>query len=357
MRLLPTMLGLFAAANVALAAAAEPTADDYRRLNLELVDAVVLPAYARLADSAAALDAQATRLCAADGSLDATRAAWGEAFDAWQGVQHLRFGPVELFMRSMRMQFWPDPRNSVAREVDGLLAKGAPTPSFDELTVPAQGFPALEVLLYGEPPAPGTPACALLTTIAGGVAKMAADTLGGWRGGERPYREVVAQAAAGTSHYQSDQEVTQDFFKAAHAALELIADHKLARALGSSVDTARPQLVESARSGRSVANIRANLAAAEALYVGGDDTGGFSRIVREVAGDAALDKLLRRAFRQTRGTAASITLPLAQAVVDPVERIKVQKLAREAGALKALLAQRLAPALGIALGFNSLDGD
>lgn len=339
------------------AAAATPEPADYRRLNLELVDAVVLPAYTRLTDRSALLDAQVDRLCAGEGTLAEARAAWSEAFDAWQGVQHLRFGPVELFMRGMRMQFWPDPRNSVVREIEGLLAKGAPVPAFDELTVPAQGFPAIEALLYGEPPAPGTPACALLTTIAGGVANMAADTLQGWRGGERPYREVVAQAAAGASHYQSDQEVTQDFFKAAHSALELIADHKLARALGSSVDTAKPQLVESARSGRSVANIRANLAAAEALYLGGDDTGGFSRIVRDVAGDAALDKLLRRAFRQTRGTAESITLPLAQAVVDPAERAKVQKLAREAGALKALFAQRLAPALGIALGFNSLDGD
>ncbi|MBA4743019.1 MAG: imelysin family protein [Azoarcus sp.] len=344
-----------------VASAATLQSDHYRRLNIELVDAQVVPGYGRLADSAAALHARAARYCSDEASLDEVREAWGTAFDAWQGVQHLRFGPIELFMRGMRMQFWPDPRNSVGGTLDEVLAKAGPAlleeGGFDELTVPAQGFPAIEYLIHGDALTPGGYACGLLRTIAGGIADMAADTLETWVGGDKSWREGIAHAGDGKLHYQNDQEVTQDFFKAMHGALELVAEHKLVRPLGASLETAKPKLAESWRSGRSLDNIRVNLAAAEAMYLGRVEDGGFSRVVREVAGDAKLDDLLRRAFKQTRGTADSIEMPLSRAIVDPTERAKLAKLAREASALKALLAQRLTAALGIPLGFNSMDGD
>ncbi len=343
------------------ATAATPQPEHYRRLNIELVDAQVVPGYGRLADSATALDAQAARYCRGDASLDEVRESWGAAFDAWQGMQHLRFGPIELFMRGMRMQFWPDPRNSVGSTLDELLAKADPAllgeHGFDQLTVPAQGFPAIETLIHGDALTPGSYACGLLQTIAGGIADMAADTLETWVGGDRPWREGVAHAGDGTLHYQNHQEVTQDFFKAMHGALERVAEHKLMRPLGASHETTKPKLAESWRSGRSLDNIRANLVAAEAMYLGRGERGGFSRVVREVAGDTQLDDLLRRAFKQTRDTADSIAMPLSRAIADPAERVKVAKLAREASALKALLAQRLTAALGIPLGFNSMDGD
>ena len=37
------------------------------------------------------------------------------AFDAWMGVQHLRFGPSEVDGRSLSIAFWPDPKGSGAR--------------------------------------------------------------------------------------------------------------------------------------------------------------------------------------------------------------------------------------------------
>lgn len=343
-------------------AAAEPAAEEYRRLNLDLVDHHIVPRYAQLAETTARLEEAAVRHCRA---LDADSPAvldkaWREAFDAWQGVQHLRFGPGELFMRSMRMQFWPDPRNTVSRQLDELVAAGDPAvleaERFARLSIAVQGFPAIERLL-ADGRALADYRCAVLEAVAGNVAAMSADTLQEWRGGERPYRSVVAQAAKGAAHYHQDSEVTQALFKSLHGLMELLAEHKLSRPLGDSPQAARPQLAESWRSKRSLDNLRINLEAAEAMYVGESGGTGFSKVVREVRGDVALDDLMRRAFAQTRATAASIALPLEEAVVDPAERKKVSKLVREAAALKTLLAQRLTVALGIPLGFNSLDGD
>jgi predicted lipoprotein len=91
------------------------------------------------------------------------------------------------------------------------------------------------------------------------------------------------------------------------------------------------------------------------MYLG-EGGEGFSALV-VAAGDKKLDDLLRRAFRQTLASAHSIDVPLADAVRDPARRSAVEKLAREAKALRALLAQRLTVAIGVPLGFNSMDGD
>ncbi|MFN3988561.1 MAG: imelysin family protein, partial [Rhodocyclaceae bacterium] len=293
-------------------AAVEATPDDYRRLNLELVDRHLLPRYAALAETTATLDARATDYCAQpDASRrDALVSAWHAGTDAWQGIQHVRFGPVELFMRSMRISFWPDPRNTAGRQLDTLLASrdaAALAPeAFARATIAVQGLPALERLLADPDALTGQDAdesawrCAVLRAITHNLASMAADTLQAWRDGDEAYRQVIARAAEPGGHYHLDREATQDLFKSLNTALELVAEHKLARPLGASRQAARPQLTEAWRSQRSLAHVRNNLAAAEAMYLGeagagsggggsSGGGGGFSGFVREIAGDAALD--------------------------------------------------------------------
>jgi hypothetical protein len=115
-------------------------------------------------------------------------------------------------------------------------------------------------------------------------------------------------------------------------------------------------LAESWRSGRSLENIRRNLEAAEALYLG-EGGFGFSAVVRDTLHDVELDDLLRHAFAQTRETSRSVTVPLRDAVSSEVMRPRLEQLLTEMTALRALLVRRLAPALGVPVGFNSLDGD
>ena len=92
------------------------------------------------------------------------------------------------------------------------------------------------------------------------------------------------------------------------------------------------------------------------MYLGESGGEGFSALVI-ASGDRKLDDLLRRAFRQTLATAGSIDVPLTDAVRDPARRPAVEKLAREAKALRALISQRIPVAIDVPLGFNSMDGD
>ncbi|BBK34023.1 hypothetical protein EDC65_3857 [Stella humosa] len=339
----------------------------YRRLNEALATGYVVPRYAALEKATAALEAGAKTFCAAPSRthLVELRRRYVEASDAWQRIQHVRFGPVEYFSRSARFAFWPDPRNSVGRALEELL-KAEPAAldpaALARGNVAGQGFPALERLMFAD----GTEGlllagddgarrrCAVLHALTVNLARMAADVHHEWTGGDRPFLKVLAGAGGTDSPYQQPSEATLDFVKALHLSVELVSDHKLARPLGQAIQAARPRLAEAWRSGRSLDNVRLDLAAGADLYGAAD---GFSAVVKGPAKDVALDELLRRAFAQTRASAEAIQGPLESAVEDAKRRPAIERLVRETAALKALIAQRLTEALGIPLGFNALDGD
>ncbi|MBU0723858.1 MAG: imelysin family protein [Alphaproteobacteria bacterium] len=346
-----------------LLASPEAWATDYAALNKALVETQVIPRYQALEQATGALRQSADAFCAAPDA--AGYAALTESFhgavDGWQSVQHIRFGPVELFMRSMRLAFWPDPRNSAGKQLSELLASRDESQitqdAFQSSGVAVQGFPALERVLFEEEAlakftaksADSAFRCKLVTAISRNLADMAKDIREDWTKPDG-YAHTVAIAGTPGTHYQEPKEATLDLFKSLYGTVEIVADHKIARPMGASLDKARPRLAESWRSARSMRNVVLNLEAGQALYLGG-----FSAAV--AASDKKLDDLFRRAFTQTIATANSVSLPLEQAVEDKSARARLQQLVKESGAMKQLFTQRLTAVLDIPAGFNAMDGD
>jgi len=335
-----------------LALGAPASAADVPAMNATAVERHILPAYAALSAATAALEKAASASC---GDRPALQAAWRGAMTAWQGAQHLRFGPGEWFDRRARFAFWPDPRNVTSRQLAELFDKRDPealTPErFLRGSVSIQGLGALERVLFddGEFAKLRDDAfrCRWLAAVAANLATMAREIEEAWRQPPVDFGRQFVAAQGPNVGYHAAEEAMVDLFKSLHVAIELVADHKLARPLGESAATARPRLAESWRSGASLEGIRANLAAAETLYAA----------LRPGIADAALDADITRRFAALRETAAGIALPLEEAVADAGARPAVERLRREAGQLKAVLAERLTLALGISLGFNALDGD
>jgi hypothetical protein len=348
------------------------TEDDYLALNKSVIYGHILPRMAAFAEAAKGLTPAAEKACTTRQASDvkALQGAFVTAMDGWEGMQHVRFGPIEFFSRGSRIFFWPDPRNSVGRQLADLLAKGTPETiteaSVAKESVAVQGFPALERLLYDEgaaaklatKTAEADKACAAVRAIAANITTMANDMNKEWAEGDDAYALDLLKAGPEHVRFMRHREVTLELFKSLYNAVELVSDHKLAQPLGASVKTAKPKLGESWRSARSLANIRANLAAAQGLYAGEKgEAESPSAFLRDIANEGELDALLTRAFAQTLATAQGISSTLEAGVADAEVRPQLDKLAREAKALKTLLAQRLAPALGVPVGFNALDGD
>ncbi|SLN75881.1 imelysin family protein [Oceanibacterium hippocampi] len=350
-----------------MASEASPVPESaYTTVTGNLIEHHVLPGYRRLADTAAGFADDAMAYCGGKpAAIEAARRSFDATMDAWMRAEHLRFGPIELLMRGYRFHFWPEGRGKLKAALAELLEDGdleaLSAENFPNASIVVQGLPAAELLLFGDEPADpatdlGKRGCAVLVAIAGNLRDMAANVLAAWQDGEQGFARTMTRPGEDNPYYETDRDAILMFFKSLDRALQLIADVKLNPVLGPTIDRARPGYAESQPSGRAMANIAAGLAAAEGLYLG-DGGAGFSSLATRYGNDAKLDPLLRKAFGVTRQTAASIALPLEQAVLDPVERAKLETLLAQVRALRQIVRTRLAPAIDIAAGFNALDGD
>lgn len=333
---------------------------DYARVNAALVGNHVLPRYDKLAAATARFAGAAGGFCELSGNTDPKplHREYDGAMQAWMGVHHLRFGPVDFFSRMQRFYFWPQARGKAARAVVRALS-GDPAaleaPRFARSNAAVQGLLAAEVLVYDDRySGANRKGCALLRAVAGNMQRMAAGIADGWRGGDAPFARTVTGPGPQNDLFADHQEATLAFFRSLHDGLQFVADVRLTPVLGGAPAKARPHLAESRLSRRSMRNVVESLEALRALYLGegGPGLGDLTRIA-----DPKLDRLMRRAFRLTVATARSIGRPLEDAARDPALRPKARKLALQVRALRQIVRDRLAAALGLAIGFNALDGD
>ena len=356
-----TLIGLILVGATSVSRAQEIASADYARVNAALIEFHALPRYERLATATDAFAGAAEAFCDEESGADheRLRAGFHDAMDAWMGVQHLRFGPVDSRMRGFRFYFWPQARNKVGEAVAEFVAAGADDAALaariGRANVAVQGLLAAEVLVYDDRYlGADAKACALLAAVVANMRTMAAGILAEWRDGDASFARIMAMPGPDNPHFEDHTAGTLAFFQGFHDSLQLIYDVNLKPVIGESAATVRPVLAESRLSGRSQRNIVVTLEALQALYIGegGAGLGDLTAIA-----DPKLDRLMRKACRLTLATAQSIEGPVEKAAADPSRRPPVKKLAKQMQALKQIVRDRLAPALGLAVGFNALDGD
>ncbi len=362
--MMPSVRRLSAVATVGLAvlSAAPAAADDFAVLNGAIVGDYLLPRYEALAGAADRLDEALRQACAAGRlAADPGIAAYHEMADAWMAVQHLRFGPSELFLRADRIQFWPDKRGITGRHLGRLLAEADPAAleprRFAQGSVAVQGLPALERLFFA-PPVDADPAfaCDVAVAIGANLKRIAGGMLADWREGPTPYAAVIRSAAEGNAAYMDAKEASLQFAKALRAALVATTDLKLDRPLSTSAKAIKPRRAESWRSARSLRNIRINIETAEALYRG-EGRGGFAALLRRQAGGQEVDQDITAAFAQVRTRLDALPDSLQAALDQPDGWQRLDDLRGDLRGLLALLSGPFSQTLDLPLGFNSFDGD
>ena len=305
-----------------------------------IVETHVLPGYRALAIESADLAASARSDCSpANPDL---RTAYHDAFDAWTGVSHLRFGPSETEDRAFALAFWPDPRGSTPKALGTLIRDQDPAADspedFATVSVAARGFYALEFLLYDPQFTEGGDPdyrCGLLRAVTADISANAAAILGDWESG---YGNLMSNP--GNDTYRTAKEAAQQFFTALSTGLEFASTTRLGRPMGT-FDRPRPRRAEARRSGRSLRHVILTLESAQdlAALLSGDDP--------DV--DDAFDDAIREA--------SDLGDPVFAGVSEPQGRFRVEALQQRIEVIRRLLAEDIGPRLGIAAGFNSLDGD
>ena len=349
------------------ASSAEIASSQYRNLNLNLRDHHTLPAYRVFAKTAALLKQDVEKLCAksTESNLTGARKGFHGALDAWTGIQHIQFGPVEMFMRHFRMQFWPTRRNLGPKQIRALLAAGDPDAlsekSFPSTSVAVQGFPAMEWLLFSKNSGAllltDTPQtayrCAILAAISTNIKNVSDNIQAEWRGAGG-YSQLMESAQKGNDRFSSNAEATLEAFKGFYGGLHDIADIKLGRVLGPDIEHARGVKAVFQLSNRSFRDIRLGLKSLKKMY---DGEGGYADFVQANAADKKLNADIQAEFTNATHALDIMTLPLQVAVSNPQERAKVVALAKAVKRLSQLATIRLSKALDVGVGFNSRDGD
>ncbi|NVK13690.1 MAG: imelysin family protein [Rhodobacteraceae bacterium] len=327
------------ALTLALAAAPAAASD----LSSSVTSELILPAFAELAEDAAALANAAQDNC--DPQSEALRAAYGAAFDAWIAASHYRFGPTETDSRAFALAFWPDSRSKTPKALAALIRSEndgiTDTAAFSSYSIAARGFYALEYLLYDPELSSAGSAeyrCTLTRAISADIAATSQAIAADW---EANYATEMRAPAA---RYRSEDEITQELLKALTTGLQVLDDMRLGRPLGT-YDKPRPGRAEARRSGRSLRHVLVSLNAMEPLALA---------LAQD---DVALKADLLHGFQKVRSRAEALNDPVFAGVADPAARIRIEALRQQVKDLRALVSDRLGPALGVAAGFNSLDGD
>lgn len=294
----------------------------------------VLPGHQRLTEATAELAAAAEADCAAESLLPA----FADAYDAWLGIGHIQFGPIEDQGLNLAMAFWPDPKDSTGKAIGRLSRAEDPIvddpENFGEVSAAAQGFTALERLLTDEQP-DAEYACRLTRAVASGLARKSAAIEAGWS----EHAELMRNAGT-NDRYQSDLEAQRALYTALSTGLEFLHDQRLGRPLGT-FDRPRPRRAEARRSERSLRHISLSLAALEELAM-------------TMADD--LPKTTAT-FADARERADALDDPTLAGVADPAERFKVEVLQRTVRSIQIAVVEEIGRPLGIQAGFNALDGD
>lgn len=319
-------------------------------LGARAVDAVLRPGYAAFAEQTARL-LPAAETCDAD----TLRPVYHDVFDAWLQVEAVVFGPIEAEDRRFAILFWPDSKGFVAKALTRLSRAEDPVvddpASFAKVSVAARGFPALERLLWSDagPRAfdgeEGPYRCRLAVAVSRELDRNAQALADAWRADAGPADELTRPGPDNT-RYRSEVDVARDLFRSLDGGLEKIAALRIGRPLGTT-GKERPRRAETWRSGRSTRNIQRALEGLEALY---QDV--FAPALPEqdrVRVDAAFARM-----REVAGRLPSGFEPIAS---DPQIRFRVEAVKSRVEELQRLVRQTVAPAVGVTIGFNALDGD
>ena len=311
----------------------------------EVVEDHILPRVQRLDETSQVLSQAAVSDC--DVQSQVLRAAFGSAFDEWIAVSHLRFGPSERDDRAFALAFWPDSRGATPKALRELILQEDPAVSsqadFSEVSIAARGFYALEFLLFDDALADiGSPdyRCLLVQAVAADIAKMGGAIRMDWENG---YVSILTSPST-DGVYRTDEEAAQELFKALSTGLEFTSEARLGRPLGT-FERPRPNRAEARRSERSARHVDLVLSS----------TADLARAL--TVGDEELIAKFETAFGRTETLLEALDDPSFAGVAEPQSRLRVEVLQQAVDDIRAVVRDELGPKLGVAAGFNSLDGD
>ncbi|WP_296256608.1 MULTISPECIES: imelysin family protein [unclassified Pseudomonas] len=342
----------------ALALGACAPSDPQAVTSAAIAKQVILPTYSGWVDADRQLAVSALAFCEGKSDLNTARADFLHAQKAWAQLQPLLIGPLAEGNRAWQVQFWPDKKNLVGRQVEQLVTA---QPQIDaealaKSSVVVQGLSAYEYILFdaGIDMASAEQKaryCPLLTAIGNRQKALAEEMLNRWNSTDG----MLAQLSKfPNQRYADSHEAIAELLRAQVTALDTLKK-KLGTPLGrQSKGVPQPFQAETWRSNASLSSLQASLESAETVWSGVDNKGLRGLLPTEYK---PLAERIDAAYAESRKQLAALKPPLADLLATEQGREQLNAFYDSLNVVHRLQEGELARALGIQLGFNANDGD
>jgi len=354
---------LLAASLIAATGMAPANADLHKDLGKNLTENYIRPATVHFSNAAAALTGALEFLCREPDSKRESfvHSRFNTLVNSWFRIQFLRFGPMVEDNRFERIFFWPDPRGVTLRQVQDVLSgydRTAINPDqLAEKSVALQGLLALEYALYGtgaEGIVAGSPEgryrCAYALAVSQRLTAVAAELAEAWSSdGSFAYQFMFP--GPDNDLYRNDEEVAAEAIKAMVTGLTFVSDAIITPFVAKEPENANHKRAPFWRSGLTIPAIRNAMDGLHSFYT---ETG-FAEALDET--DTWIDGGLQLELRNVATSLERIDMPLEEAVMPGPGRETLIYVVIALKSLHTTIEGRLAQAVGVAVGFNALDGD
>ena len=329
----------------------------------DVVDGHIIPRLQHLMQSAETLSRDVNNSCASgnQSGWGKTKSSFSATVVAWAAVSHLRFGPVALEGRAQRLSFWPDPRGIVWRQLRPVLARRDTTllvpGALPEQSVALQGLTALEILIQ-EPIATGEGAtkddlykCKLARAIAANVASTSKGMVHGWTR-EGGWRKRILNPGPNNKVYSTPQEAAAELVKSAMLGFLIVRDQQLNIVQKAMTEKGKLSRMPYHRSGLS-ADYLATSISSSCEMVEKLDLAPF------IPDDKTwLREWLPNACRIMNDAASNFQIPQTpDQLWEADNKSRFRKLRFYSNGIRQVIGRDIAPAAGLTIGFNELDGD
>ena len=345
---------------------------EFRKLNVGLLEQIVIPAYRHLFQSAVALNQQAIKSCKqpSDVSLNNLRDRFSSYVNSWMSIEFFRNGPAKYLFRQNRIQYWPDKHNVVGRQLRSLLtdqnASLLDHSKFTQLSVGVQGVTALELLFYGEKAfdsftninIAGQFRCQFIQAISYNQQVISEGLIDDWIRQGDGYRNGLLDE---NNNLQVEKDIGIDILRLLHGEVDLIKTLKIVRPLDKSIEKAKPYRAELWRSGLSMTNIRQNLQTIGLFFDPVSYVYNFYNLENSVVNQTETSQSIAIKIDQLIGLSqqqlAQLSLPINEAVSDERNRQILLSLVNSLEQLANQIKHYTTVVYQSPLGFNSFDGD
>lgn len=332
----------------------------------EIVEAAITdfirPAFSQLAEETGSLEQNVAALCdtPSPDALERARNQFRSSVVAYSRAEFIRIGPLGTGDRLERLLFWPDRKGIALRQVQGALAEedatAADPATLAGKSVAMQGLGALEYLLFGtgsDELAAGAPyRCSYAHASSVLIRDLAATISTEWQD-ETPQGIAahLLDPQPGADDYRTTTEVIEKLAATLIHGTEAIRDQRINPILGTAQGSPKPRSALFWRSGMTVPALAANFAGLHDFFVAAKFPEAIGSANDWITNGALFE------FQNAARAAERIVDPLEQAVADPRQLQGLKYMVVITGSLDTLLGQNLAAALGLSVGFSTLDGD